>query len=210
MKMLQAIHGTRATNELLINTHLNNINTTLLVKIASISNSDPKVTVEILSKRAYINENNERKYIQFGNLEVRLAYMKGYKPTTKVGDYGLLIVCQSAIEPFLSGSADSPRKYDLLDGLFIPLAYEPSAVNATNTEISTASGEDLTVTCGKDVDISVTGKFNVTKGSDELISILADLAEKCSQIAVNTGSGQLLPNLVSDFQDLQTKIEAFE
>ena len=210
MKMLQAIHGQRATNELLINTHLNNINTSVLVKIASISSSEPKVTVEVLSKRAYIDENNERQYTQLGNIEVRLAYMKGFKPTTKVGDYGLLIVCQSAIEPFLSGASDSPRKYNILDGIFFFMFYEPSSVNTENVEIDSATGEDIVVNCGKDVDITVQGKFNVTKGSDELVNILAQLANVCAQIVVNTSTGVLEPGIISDFNDIKAKIEAFQ
>lgn len=209
MKMLQAVLSQRATTDLLINAHLNTINTCVLVKIASVPTSGPRVEVEVLSNRSYIDENNVRQYQRFENINVRLAYMKGFKTTTKVGDYGLLIVCQSAIEPFLSGTANTPKKYDLLDGFFIPLAYADVA-NKTNVEIESATGEDIAVTCGKDFDITVQGKFNITKGSDELVSILADLAETCSQIVVNTTTGVLNPGLITDFQNIQSKIEAFE
>lgn len=209
MKMLQAVLGQRATADLLISSHLNTINTCALVKIASVPTTGPYVEVEILSKRSYVDENNVIQYKQLENIDVRLAYMKGFKPTTKVGDYGLLIVCQSAIEPFLSGTPNNSRKYDLLDGFFVPLAYA-TVPNHTNLEIDSASGEDIAITSGKDVDITVQGKFNVTKGSEELISILADLAATCSQIIVNTTTGVLNPGLITSFQNIKSKIEAFK
>lgn len=208
MKMLQTLHGQRETSEILIKSHLNNINTCVLVKIAAVTSGEPKVEVELLTKRSYVDENNVRQYDQFGNISVRLAYMKGFKPTTKVGDYGLLIVSQSAIEPFLSGTKDNPRKYDLLDGFFVPLAYA-SGANTENLEIDSATGEDITMTCGKDVDISVQGKFNVTKGSEELVSILADLASTCASITVNLSTGALMPGSISALEAIQSKIEDF-
>jgi hypothetical protein len=206
--MLQALHDQRTAVDLLIQTNLNNINTCVLAKIATVTSGEKKVEVEILSKRSYIDENNVRQYVQLQNIPVRLAYMKGFVPTTKVGDYGLLIVSQTSIEPFLSGKPDSPRKYDLLDGFFIPLVYADEP-NTDNVLISSATGEDVKINSGKDLDLTVTGALNITKGASELVSILSNLADTCANITVNTTTGVLNPGSISALQAIRDQIQAF-
>ena len=208
MKMLQALHDQRTAVDLLIQTNLNNINTCVLAKIVTVTSGEKKVEVEILSKRSYIDENNVRQYVQLDNIPVRLAYMKGFVPTTKVGDYGLLIVSQTSIEPFLSGKPDSPRKYDILDGFFVPLVYA-DAPNMTDLNISSATGEDINLTTGKDLDIAITGALNITKGSNELVSILSNFANTCANITVNLTTGALNTGSRNALLAIRDQIQAF-
>ena len=213
MKFYQNLHDGRQTVEALIEGELQQLNTALLAKVVSANPGNNLITVELLSKRSYLDENQDRQYVQLDNLDVRLAYQKGFKPTTKPGDFGFVIVMQSDLDPFISGGADSPRKYDLLDGIFIPMQY--GNVNGTDVLISSNPGEKIQITSGSDFDVQATNvEFTVTKckvsnGTDDLVELIEDLANVCQQITVNTTTGVLNPGIASQFAAIKSKVEAF-
>ena len=204
----------RETISDLIESHINNMNTCILAKVSEVTSGSPYVKVSLLGKRSYIDENDDRVYVQYDDYEVRMAYQKGLSSKMVAGDYGIVLVMQSDIEVFIGDEEDSPRKFDLEDAIFIPLAYanQPNVDNLTisttnNENISINSGEDLVVSATK-TDITTT-KFKVSNGTDDLTSVLADLCSTLSTLAVNTTTGIILPNIAADINAIKTKIEAF-
>lgn len=214
MKLYKLLSDQRDTVETLIDTHINRLNTSLVVKVLEATSGANKIKVEVLSNRSYLDDNNDTKYIQIEPIEVRLAYQKGFVPTTKPGDYGFLIVMQSDLEPYLdSGGKDSIRKYDLMDGIFIPMQY--SQVNNEKLTISSNSGEDIDIRSGANIDVYATNtelhvtKFGVSNSTDDLVQLAAQLAQVCSQIQVNLATGALRTGIAARFSSIQSKIEAF-
>jgi len=213
-KFTGKLDNLRETISLLIDSHVNNMNTCVLAKVSQVTAESPYVKVNLLGKRSYLDENDKRTYVQYNDYEVRMAYQKGLSSKMVVGDYGIVLVMQSDIEVFIGGEEDSPRKFDLEDAIFIPLAYA-SQPNVDNLTISTVSGEDITITSGKDLvttatktDITTT-KFKVSNGTDDLTSVLTDLCTTLATLAVNTTTGIILPNIAADINAIKTKIEAF-
>lgn len=213
-KLYKKTDNQRNSISILIDSTLHQINTALLAKVASVTSGSDKIELEILSKRSYIDKDNNRQYVQFDNINLRLAYQKGFTPTTKVGDYGFVIVMQSDIEVFLSGEEDSPRKYDILDGIFIPMEY--ATANTTNLIINSSSGEDIQINSGKNLVATSTNTsftnthFSVSNGVNEVIDLLGQLCGVCASIAVNTDTGVLLGGIASQFSALQSKFEEFK
>lgn len=208
------IDNLRETTSLLIDSHVNNINTCILAKVVEVKTGSPYVKVSLLGKKSYLDENDKRVYVQYADYEVRLAYQKGLSSKMVSGDYGIVMVMQSDIEVFIGGEEDSPRKYDLEDAIFVPLAYA-SQPNVNNLTISTVSGEDISITSGENIvtsatktDITTT-KFKVSNGTDDLTSVLADLCSTLSTLAVNSSTGVILPNVAASINAIKTKIEAF-
>ena len=213
-KLYKKTDNLRNSISILVDSTVNQINTALLAKVASVASGSDKIELEILSKRSYIDKDNNRQYIKFDNINLRLAYQKGFIPTTKVGDYGFVIVMQSDIEVFLSGEEDSPRKYDILDGIFIPMQY--ATANTTNLMINSSSGEDINITSGKNIVVNSTNTtfnnthFSVSNGVNELVDLLGQLSGVCAGIAVDTQTGVLLGGITAQFSNLQSKFEAFK
>ena len=208
------LNNLRETISMLIDSHVNNINTCILAKVVEVTAGSPYVKVSLLGKKSYLDENDKRVYVQYEDYEVRMAYQKGLSSKMVAGDYGIVMVMQSDIEVFIGGEEDSPRKYDLEDAIFVPLAYV-SQPNVDNLTISTVSGEDITITSGKDLVTSATktdittNKLKISNGTDDLTSVLADLCSTLSTLAVNVSTGVILPNIAADINAIKTKIEAF-
>ena len=214
-KFYRKLPNERETISQLIESHVNAMNTSFMATVVSADSADDVIELQPLTKRSYLDKDNVRQYVQFGKVKLRLAYQKGFKPTTKAGDYGFVIVMQSDIEPFLSGEEDSPRKYDILDGIFIPFEYA-TAVNTDNLLIASASGEDINITSGKDLNVTATNvEFNLTKlalknSTDDLVDLVKQIAEMCSRINVDLSNGVLNADLITEFAAVEAKIGAFE
>ena len=214
-KFYRKLPNERETISQLIESHVNTMNTSFLATVVSADSADDVIELQPLTKRSYLDKDNVRQYVQFDKVKLRLAYQKGFKPTTKAGDYGFVIVMQSDIEPFLSGEEDSPRKYDILDGIFVPFEYA-AVVNTDNLLIASASGEDINVSSGKDFDVTATNvEFNLTKlalknATDDLVDLIKQIADIGSRITVNPQTGVLNPSIATEFSAVVTKVGAFE
>ena len=214
-KFYRKLPNERETISQLIDSHVNNLNTAFLAEVISASSSENTINLQPLTKRSYLDKDNERQYVQFEPIVLRVAYQKGFKPTTKAGDKGFVIVMQSDIEPFISGEEDSPRKYDILDGIYIPFEYVAN-VNTDNLIISSDSGEDINITSGKDINLNATNvDFTLTKlalknATDDLVDLVKQIAEICSRITVDLNTGDLTSSISSEFSAVESKVGAFE
>ena len=221
-RLYKALYDQREMVEILIDSKINQLNTNLLVKVVTATAGQNEITVDILSNRSYLNRELDTAYKQLDNIEVRLAYQKGFKSTIKTGDYGLLIVAQSDIISFLDSGVDkSNRKYALEDAIFVPL--EISTVNNTNLEISAGSGEDINInssqntniTSSQNIDLTASNvtlnvsSFKVAKGSDDLIDAIRDLSAAVGSMAVVQATGVITPAKATQIAAITARLGAF-
>jgi len=97
-------------------------------------------------------------------------------------------------------SPDDFRMHHFSDAIAIPLvkpystgiAYDPDNILIQN---------DKGV-----MKVSPTGKFSLSNGTDEVISLLKDLADECAAIITNTSIGPQPPTNVANFTALATQI----
>lgn len=189
MKFLQVVNDDRQNSEILIDSKISYINTTLLVKVNSIQEGSSTINVQPLSKRSYLDENQERQYIDFPNIDLRIIYQKGFTSQISAGDYGMCLVCQSDIDAYLDSLDYSDRRFDIIDGLFMPIT-----IGSQNTTEVVVSSENY---------------ISVKNNTNELFSILKDTLTACAEITVNTDTGVLNAGSITAFNNAKAKIETF-
>ena len=152
----------------------------------------------------------------------------------KEGDYVLLLFSQEDIDNFLSKGEDSGkpntlRKFSLTDAIAIPCVYplgddlKPSQddveIKFKDSVIRVDSEGNVEIESSKDITASSEGKINITTGSTfsvqnetvELISLLSDFLEDCSQITTPTIFGGTTPiNNLASFTSLKAKIDTMK
>jgi len=120
-------------------------------------------------------------------------------------------------------SPDDPRKFHITDakaypgGSSIPNALKPNGpagsiemANGTNHLVIEKSGKTLIKNGGGFVEISPGGKFKITNNTEELVSLISNLADECSKILTNTVYGpQALINKAA-FTALKAKIDSLK
>jgi hypothetical protein len=221
-RLYKTLFHPRELVEILIDSKINQLNTNLLVQVVTANSGQNEITVKVLSNRSYVDRNLDTQYVQLENLDVRLAYQKGFKSTIKSGDFGLLIVAQSDIISFLDSGVDkSNRKYALEDAIFIPM--EISTVNTTDLQISAGAGENITVTSQENINMTsqenidltasnVTlnvSSFKVAKGTDDLIDAIRDLSAAVGSMAVVQATGIITPAKASQIAAITARLGAF-
>lgn len=189
MKLNKQLNDERVEIELLIDQKINYINTNLLCSIVSISENSPVVRVQPLSKRSYIDESGTVQFIDYQTINVKLAYAKGFKSQLSAGDKGLLLICQNNIDHYINNTDYDQRKFDILDGVFLPFALD-----SQNTE---------------QVKIQTESFLQISNSSYELMAILKEFAEKAAALTVNLSTGDLNPTSITDFNLIATKINSF-
>lgn len=120
-------------------------------------------------------------------------------------------------------SPDDPRKFHLSDAYAIPGGYDLQGAlvpNGPEKSIELAHGKNHIVIeeSGKItlknesgfIEISEAGKFKVTNNTEELVSLISDLADECSKILTNTVYGPQAPINKAAFTALKTKIDSLK
>lgn len=103
-----------------------------------------------------------------------------------VGDTGIALFCERSIDAWsVSGGIIDPldgRRHDLSDAIFIPGIFPESQ------PVPNASNDDLVMNnSGATVTLKKAGKFLFSSLDDELMEILSQLSDACSQISNSGG-----------------------
>jgi len=151
----------------------------------------------------------------------------------EVGDDVLIVVCQNDIDSYLSGDTSGKpntlRKFSLTDAIAIPCIYplgddlKPSQddveLKFKDSIIRIDKEGNVEVESSKDISAKAEGKVSIKTGSTfsvsndalELISLLSDFLEDCSQITTPTIFGGTTPiNNLSTFTALKSKIDTMK
>ena len=120
-------------------------------------------------------------------------------------------------------SPDDPRKFHLSDakaypgGSSIPNVFTPNGVegsmemaNGKNHVVIEKDGKLTLKNEGGFIEMGSTGKFKVTNNTEELVSLISDLADECSKILTNTVYGPQSPINKAAFTALKTKIDSLK
>jgi hypothetical protein len=161
----------------LIDGRLGNVNTTMPCKVISASGN--KVTLQPLIQRIFIDENEVTQYLSYPEItEVPVLTLGSPSasitfPTPQAGDIGLFLINQNfSGDTYGSGETINPRKFSLLDGVFVPL-YLASLAPANTIVLES---EELKVEASSGVEIN-TPKFAVDNGIAELLQSIIDTLE---------------------------------
>ena len=122
-----------------------------------------------------------------------------------------------------SVSPNDPRKFQISDamaypgGSSIPNALKPNGpagsiemANGENYVLIEKSGKVLLKNGGGNIEMSPAGKFKITNDTEELVSLISDLADECSKILTNTVYGPQAPINKAAFTALKSKIDSLK
>lgn len=143
------------------------------------------------------------------------------------GDVVTLIFSERSLDIWKSKgglvSPNDPRKFNLSDAYAIPGGYpsisgfSPNGGSnsieisiGSNTISIDPSGEINLKNGGGNINISPSGKFKITNDTEELVSLISDLADECSKILTNTVFGPQAPINASAFSALKAKIDSLK
>lgn len=187
--------------ERIVNNILGAVNTNLLVEVKAIDGV--KLTVQPTGKRFYKNANLQQETKDYGEFEVNVLQLNNITVTINVGDIGFLIVNQYDIGNILDGETLVPRRFDLLDGLFLP-------VNITSTQISTEDVEirvprDVEIFPGRDFDVradrdcDIRAERDIELRADRNVEITAEtLDTQCTETQIKNTAGDSLIQVLID------------
>ena len=103
-------------------------------------------------------------------------------------------------------SPDDPRKFNLSDAKAIPGGYSlPGKLTPKGAEgsIETANG-------GSHIEVTSSGKFKITNGTEEVLDLLSQTLQLLSTTTVNTVFGPMKLNDFAGFTQLKTKIDTLK
>ncbi len=147
--------------ERLVNNRLASVNTNMLVEVKAIDGA--KVTVEPTGFRFYTDNNLKQISKKYDSFDVNILQMSGVLVPIIVGQIGLLIINQYDIENVTEGSDPINRRFDILDGLFLPVIIPTDPISSDTLELKgTNLVTDFTSTKIKNSD------------ADSLIKVLID------------------------------------
>lgn len=120
-------------------------------------------------------------------------------------------------------SPNDPRKFSLSDakaypgGSSIPNVFIPNGAqgsiemsNGTNHMVIEKDGKTTIKNEGGFIEMSSAGKFKITDNTEELVSLISDLADECSKILTNTVYGPQAPINKAAFTALKAKIDSMK
>jgi hypothetical protein len=181
--------------QLIIANSLSQVNTILPCVITEVNY--PKVTVKPSIERVFINENNQREYLDYAEVsDIPILTLGSNQfnisfPKPIVGDVGLLLVCQAQVSKIYDREEDkSIRKFSLTDGVFIPLFMKSE------------SSEDDKITVNTD-------KFNVKNSSHELIASIISALTAVKNLST-TAPAVVDPGSQAAIQAEIDKIQSFQ
>ena len=162
----------------LVNSKIFQMNTAFPAEVVGVSL--PNVSVQPLIKSFYSDTMSSVQQVEYPVID-RLPVMMFGSSSVSVsssvseGDVGIVIVCQGDVEPVYQGGGEfSHRRFDILDGVFIPLSKSsPSGVG--NLEIKSTKTE-----------IKTTG-FKVENEVGELIQALVTSFTAISNLQTSSG-----------------------
>ena len=175
------------------------LHTAIPGKVLEYDESVQKAKIQPLLKRKFKTEEGEVELPIINSVPVSFPRTENsiiHIPVA-VGTLGMIIFCERSIDSWLSGeggcvSPDDPRTHDLSDGIFYPGLYPFSkAISGLNSTYTTIKNNNMKI------ELSPDGKIAITGGSEELVSVLSDLADhvltfignvKVANILVGSGS----------------------
>lgn len=180
---------------------------TILPGIVQSFNSEKKtVDVRPALKRRFLDERPDEEIqlltdVPIGYIQTNNFILSG--PLRK-GDEVLIVFFERSIDKWLKQggivSPDDPRKFDLSDALAIPI-LKPIGKGRQ------ADSENVLLEHGSStIKLSPKGTFAITNGSEELITLVQELADACAAIITNTQIGPQPPTNKAQFEQLSQKI----
>jgi hypothetical protein len=181
--------------KLIIEDSLSNVNTIMPCEV--VSSEYPTVTIKPLIKRTFYNDIGEAEFIPYGEINKIPVLTLGNQefnisfPPPSAGDIGLFLVCQNQITQVYETieEKNSVRKFDLLDGIYIPLFLNSN----------TSESDKITVN---------TSKFNVSNGDNELIASLVACLGQIKSLTTTDGAS-VSPGSQAAIQAEIDKIQSF-
>jgi len=145
----------------------------------------------------------------------------------EVGDVVTIIFSERSLDNWKEKgglvSPDDPRKFNLSDAYAFPggypigLSLSPNGgagsiemANGANHIVIEKDGKTTIKNGSGFIEMSASGKFKMTNNTEELVSLVSDLADACSKILTNTVYGPQAPINKSDFETLKSKIDSLK
>ena len=191
MKLRKVVHDQRNDIETLVDEILfNTINTIIIGKITKLDESLNKVTVLPQLKRFYNDENGQRQSQDYESITINLIYQKNFISKIKEGDVGVILISQSDSDYAFGIDTDYDyRRFDLLDGLFIPITH--SRIEKNNVVIESDN------------------HIQIKNASNELFSVLKELTETVKTLVIDPQTQMITIPIQQQFDQIITKIESF-
>lgn len=162
----------------LIQDNIKNINTAFIAKVESISEDKKKVNISnVITPFSDAGTQSVSKNIVIPNVLIAQPYSSEWQIQFKVGvgDYGLAIVCKDDITKYKDsggvGEANTARKFDVIDSVFIPLSLFLQSDNENaGFSIKNKSG-DCELTFDKNGKLNIVSKGDINIESKGALSI---------------------------------------
>ena len=188
--MRKVVHDVRQDVEKLSESNIYNlVNTAFLGKIMSVMASSNKIRVQPIAKRYYSDREGNRQYVDYSEVEINISSIKGFSSQLVTGDMGMIFIIQNDISKELNGEKESERRYDILDGIFMPMIFG----NANTTEVI----------------ISTNSHLKIENSTHDLLVVLKQLSTDLKALTVNTQTGVLNPPSQTAMTAAETAIGTF-
>ena len=163
-----------------IDLRLGSVNTILVAEIVSISNNT--ATVSIANKYSKLMPNGNVNYQSYGTLTTNFATPSLFQYTPSPGDKVLVLVSQSNIQSFLNQEVgqDFPSKFNICDSVLIPIS---PYYDDPDTLLIGSEDKNINI-IGQDFDATI-NTFNIEKGSDNLVSIIANTFQAIGAVTIS-------------------------
>jgi hypothetical protein len=182
--------------ERLINNRLAYVNTNLLVEVKAINGK--KITVQPTGLRFYTDNNLQQQQKPYGQFDVNIIQLKGITVPISVSQIGLLIVNQYDIANITDNEDLINRRFDLLDGVFIPTILQTDTPSSDTLKLS---GENLIT--------SFTSTKIENSNSDSLIKVVIDALTVLKNLVTQDNQDTLSTATQSALQSEIDKLQAF-
>ncbi len=188
-----------------IKSYMLDLHTAMPARVESYDSATQKADVKPLLSKKYRNSSVATEIpvipsvpVQWPSSNAGAAYI--HLPL-KVGDLGMVIICERSIDTWLSGngqivSPQDPRHHDFSDSVFIP------GVRPFKAALTDVSSDNLTIQNGNlRIELDSSGKISIEGASQEMVSVLSGLIGHLISARVLTpwGSSPFTADTIENF-----------
>lgn len=193
-----------------------NLHVSLPAKIIKIDKNEQSADIQLLIKKQYVLNDENVDWSVIPRVPIHIPSSNDGNSFVslplKANDLGFVIVFDRSIDNWLSGDGsstipDDPRNHDFSDCVFVP------GLRTFSKPLSGISSDSIILkNNNSEIEILKNGKFKITDGTEELLSIINDLMTELISATTVTmlGASPFTATTITKLQAVQTKLASLK
>jgi len=195
-----------------IKSQLFDLHTVMPARVEKYDSATQKADVKPLLRKKYLVNNIATEIPVIPSVPVQWPSASGgdayiHLPL-KVGDLGIVVICERSIDSWLSGDGqitapNDPRHHDLSDAIFIP------GVRPWKVALAEVSSDNLVIQNDKlRIELDPSGKISIEGATQELLTVLSGVLDHLISAKVLTlwGASPFTSDTIANFTSDKSKL----